>query len=42
VVAINVARTAVEQGVSSVDIEDITETVRTAQWWPVYCPVDAI
>jgi malate dehydrogenase (oxaloacetate-decarboxylating) len=40
-VAINVARTAVEQGLSSVDIDDITETVRTAQWWPVYCPVEA-
>ncbi len=42
VVAINVARTAVEQGLSSVDIDDITEAVRTAQWWPVYCPVEAI
>ena len=42
VVAINVARTAVEQGLSSVDIDDPVETVRRAVWWPTYVPVDAV
>lgn len=42
VVAINVARTAVEQGLSTVDLATITETVRTTAWWPMYCPVEAI
>lgn len=42
IVAINVARTASEQGLARADLTDLTEAVRAAEWWPVYCPVDAL
>ncbi|MGH2341501.1 NAD-dependent malic enzyme [Segnochrobactraceae bacterium EtOH-i3] len=42
VVAIEVARTAIAQGLSKEKLEDVVEAVRQAQWWPVYCPVAAI
>ncbi|MFG1478693.1 NAD-dependent malic enzyme [Xanthobacter sp. V4C-4] len=42
VVAIEVARTAIAQGLSREKPEDVVEAVRAAQWWPLYCPVDAV
>lgn len=42
VVAVNVARKAMEQGHARATIEDVVEAVRVAEWWPVYCPVDAV
>lgn len=41
VVAISVARTAMDQGLARANIPDVVEAVRQAEWWPVYCPVDA-
>lgn len=41
-VAVEVIRTALAQGVAGVSVEDPVEAVRAAQWWPVYCPVEAI
>lgn len=42
VVASAVVRTAIEQGVATVDIEDPVEAVRVSEWWPVYCPTVAV
>lgn len=41
VVAVEVARTAKEQGLATADVSDAVEAVRETQWWPVYVPVDA-
>ena len=41
VVAVNVARMAMEQGHARAESTDVVEAVRSAEWWPVYCPVDA-
>ena len=42
VVAVEVARTAIRQGLVPEPLNDIVEAVRKSQWWPVYVPVDAI
>lgn len=42
VVAVEVVRTALAQGLATVQLPDPVEAVREAQWWPVYCPVDAV
>lgn len=42
VVAIEVARTAIAQGLSHEKPDDVVEKVRSGQWWPVYCPVEAV
>lgn len=42
VVAVEVARTAIRQSLVPEQIDDVVETVRQAQWWPVYVPVDAV
>ncbi|MFG1401056.1 NAD-dependent malic enzyme [Xanthobacter sediminis] len=42
VVAIEVARTAIQQGLSQEKLDDVVEDVREAQWWPVYTPVEAV
>jgi len=41
-VAVEVARTAIAQGFARASIDDLVEAVRSAQWWPVYCPVEAV
>ena len=41
-VAVEVARTAIAQGLARASIDDLVEAVRLAQWWPVYCPVEAV
>ncbi len=41
IVAVEVVRTAQEQGLAQADTEDVVEAVRQAQWWPVYCPIEA-
>jgi malate dehydrogenase (oxaloacetate-decarboxylating) len=41
-VAVEVARTAIAQGLARASIDDPVEAVRSAQWWPVYCPVEAV
>ena len=42
VVAVEVVRTAIAEGVAGEQPEDVIEAVRAAQWWPVYAPVDAV
>lgn len=42
VVAVEVVRTAIEQGLARADIEDPVETVRQTVWWPTYVPVEAV
>lgn len=42
VVAVEVVRTAINQGVAGVEINDPVEEVRIAEWWPVYLPIDAV
>lgn len=42
VVAVEVVRTAMAQGLATAQLSDPVEAVREAQWWPVYCPVDAV
>ncbi len=42
IVALEVMRTAMAQGVARATIDDPVETVRQAVWWPVYCPVEAV
>ncbi len=43
VAAVAVVRTAMAQGVSgAADLKDPVEAVRAAEWWPEYCPVEAI
>jgi malate dehydrogenase (oxaloacetate-decarboxylating) len=42
IVAVEVARTAIAQGLARASIDDTVEAVRSAQWWPVYCPVEAV
>jgi malate dehydrogenase (oxaloacetate-decarboxylating) len=37
-----VARTAIAQGLARASIDDPVEAVRSAEWWPVYCPVEAV
>ena len=39
IVAVEVVRTAQEQGLARADIDSPVEAVRAAEWWPVYCPV---
>ena len=41
IVAVEVARTALEQGLARADLDDPVEAVREAAWWPVYNPVEA-
>lgn len=41
-VAVEVVRTAMAQGLARAKIDDPVEAVRETQWWPVYCPVEAI
>lgn len=41
VVAIEVARTAINHGLSEQKLENVVEDVRQAQWWPTYCPIEA-
>lgn len=40
-VAIQVIKTAIAQGLNGVDLDDPVEAVRTAAWWPEYRPVIA-
>jgi malate dehydrogenase (oxaloacetate-decarboxylating) len=42
VVAVEVVRTAMNQGVAGENPEDVVEAVRSAEWWPVYQPVEAV
>jgi malate dehydrogenase (oxaloacetate-decarboxylating) len=42
IVAVEVATTAQDQGVSEAKLEDPVEAVREAQWWPEYVPVVAV
>ena len=42
VVAIEVARTAINHGLSEQKLENVVEDVRQAQWWPTYCPIEAV
>jgi malate dehydrogenase (oxaloacetate-decarboxylating) len=42
VVAGEVVRTAIEQGVATANIDDPVEAVRVSEWWPVYSPVGAV
>ncbi|BBO32821.1 NAD-dependent malic enzyme [Lacipirellula parvula] len=42
VVAVEVARTAIRQGLVRNPLDDVVEAVRESQWWPVYVPVDAV
>ena len=42
IVAVEVARTAIEQGVARAQLDDVVEAVREAAWWPVYSSVEAI
>lgn len=42
IVAVDVVRTAMAQGVARATIDDPVETVRRAVWWPVYVPVEAV
>lgn len=42
VVAVEVVRTALAEGVAGVPVSDAVEAVREAEWWPVYCPIDAV
>lgn len=42
IVAVEVIRTAIEQGVAGVKVDNPVEAVREAAWWPVYCPIEAI
>lgn len=42
VVAVEVARTAIRQGLAPKQLDDVVEAVRQSQWWPVYVPVDAV
>ena len=41
-VAVEVVRTAISQGVAGVKVDNPVEAVRNAEWWPVYYPVEAI
>jgi malate dehydrogenase (oxaloacetate-decarboxylating) len=41
-VGVEVARTTTAQGLARASINDPVEAVRPAQWWPVYCPVEAV
>lgn len=41
VVAVEVARTAIRQGLAREPLGDVVEAVRQSQWWPVYVPVEA-
>lgn len=41
-VAVEVVRTAQQQGVARAEIDSPVEAVRAAEWWPVYCPVEAV
>jgi len=42
VVAVEVLRTAMDQGVAANQPADAVEAVRSAEWWPVYQPIEAI
>lgn len=42
VVAVEVARTAIRQGLVPEQLGDVVEAVRQSQWWPVYVPVEAV
>ena len=42
VVAVEVARTAIRQGLAREPLGDVVEAVRQSQWWPVYVPVEAV
>ena len=41
-VAVEVVRTAIAQGVAGAKVVNPVEEVRSTEWWPVYCPVEAI
>jgi malate dehydrogenase (oxaloacetate-decarboxylating) len=41
IVAVEVVKTAIEQGVNGIDVPDPVEVVRSAVWWPTYRPVIA-
>jgi malate dehydrogenase (oxaloacetate-decarboxylating) len=42
IVGLEVARTAIEQGLARAQLDDPVEAVRETAWWPVYKPVEAI
>jgi malate dehydrogenase (oxaloacetate-decarboxylating) len=42
VVAVEVIRTAMEQGVAGEKHSNPVEAVRLSEWWPVYVPVEAV
>jgi len=42
VVAVEVFRTAMDEGLAAEPSEDPVETVRCLEWWPVYQPVEAV
>jgi malate dehydrogenase (oxaloacetate-decarboxylating) len=42
VVAVEVVRTAIDQGLARAEIDDVVETVREAVWWPTYVPVEGV
>ncbi|GAN55720.1 NAD-dependent malic enzyme [Tanticharoenia sakaeratensis] len=42
VVAVQVARKAIEEGLAQEKPDNIVEAVREQQWWPVYSPVEAV
>ncbi|MBB3810620.1 NAD-dependent malic enzyme [Pseudochelatococcus contaminans] len=41
-VAVEIVRTAINQGIAEAKIDDPVEAVRETQWWPVYLPVEAV
>jgi malate dehydrogenase (oxaloacetate-decarboxylating) len=41
-VAVEVYRTAMDQGLAGAPSEDPVETVRCLEWWPVYQPIEAV
>jgi malate dehydrogenase (oxaloacetate-decarboxylating) len=41
IVAVEVYRAAVDEGVAKATFDDPVEAVRQASWWPVYCPIRA-
>ena len=42
VVAVEVVRTALDQGVAGEKVDNPVEAVRCTEWWPVYQPVEAV
>lgn len=42
VVAVQVARKAIEQGLAGETLDNVVEAVRERQWWPVYGPIESL